>query len=543
MERIPDWKGGDVSSRPQWDNSRKVTERIFIRGRLRLDTPAGFGNGETVGLMDMALVHDPLDGVTPLLTGSSIAGALRSSLREYDHGFGWAESPESPAKSRAEKLFGHLDDSLVSGRDRRIKGSVYSWLMVDDSLGELPDEGEVIEIRDGVAIDPKTRTAERKSSPKGTGKGKGKKFERELLPAGTIFPLGLELWISTDNERDDLLDALAVALHGLQTGGIGLGARKRRGYGQCGVTDWKVWRYPMNRVDGLLGWLSHTPRSPEAPGCACGDNIMELLGASTPHGHQGESFRIEATFSLLDSLIIRSDIAAEDAPDVRHLHSWRDGSPTPILPGTSLAGALRARALKIARTIRRDIADPMIDDMFGRRIDSREDDPSGSLLLVRETKIEGGSVDRVQSRVKIDRFTGGAYPRALLSEQPLFARMGKEPARVKVDIELRKPVHRDDGSFDAQVGLLLLVLKDLWTGDLPLGGESGIGRGRLQGEMATLTLRESPLEEDDLTWTIEREPDGRLRLGGKGGQTMLEDRFLQALHHIQYPVPRRKETQ
>ncbi|MEO1286653.1 MAG: hypothetical protein AAFV93_02715, partial [Chloroflexota bacterium] len=38
-----------------------------------------------------------------------------------------------------------------------------------------------------------------------------------------------------------------------------------------------------------------------------------------------------------------------------------------------------------------------------------------------------------------------------------------------------------DTQTEAQLGLLLLVLKDLWTEDLPLGGESNIGRGRMKG--------------------------------------------------------------
>jgi hypothetical protein len=39
------------------------------------------------------------------------------------------------------------------------------------------------------------------------------------------------------------------------------------------------------------------------------------------------------------------------------------------------------------------------------------------------------------------------------------------------------------------VGLVLLLLKDLWTGDLPLGGEISVGRGRLKGKQATLTWK------------------------------------------------------
>lgn len=37
------------------------------------------------------------------------------------------------------------------------------------------------------------------------------------------------------------------------------------------------------------------------------------------------------------------------------------------------------------------------------------------------------------------------------------------------------------------MGLLLLVLKDLWTGFLPVGGSSSeYGRGRLKGRSATI---------------------------------------------------------
>ncbi len=55
------------------------------------------------------------------------------------------------------------------------------------------------------------------------------------------------------------------------------------------------------------------------------------------------------------------------------------------------------------------------------------------------------------------------------------------------------------------MGLLLLVLKDLWTEDLPLGGESSVGRGRLRGQKATLCLGN---EE----WVIEVMGNGRLSI-------------------------------
>jgi CRISPR/Cas system CSM-associated protein Csm3 (group 7 of RAMP superfamily) len=85
----------------------------------------------------------------------------------------------------------------------------------------------------------------------------------------------------------------------------------------------------------------------------------------------------------------------------------------------------------------------------------------------------------VQNRVSIDRFTGGARETALFNERPAF---GGDDTELTLEVRLLNPQ-------DHEIGLLLLLLKDLWTGDLPLGGEVGVGRGRLKGKWATLTLQ------------------------------------------------------
>jgi hypothetical protein len=78
----------------------------------------------------------------------------------------------------------------------------------------------------------------------------------------------------------------------------------------------------------------------------------------------------------------------------------------------------------------------------------------------------------------------------LFNEQPHFPRDGQDA--VKITLELQNPA-------PAEIGLLLLVLKDLWTEDLPVGGESSIGRGRLTGKFARLTHQEPGSK---LAWEI-----------------------------------------
>ena len=115
---------------------------------------------------------------------------------------------------------------------------------------------------------------------------------------------------------------------------------------------------------------------------------------------------------------------------------------------------------------------------------------SASRVMAEERLIENPNFDYIQNRVKIDRFTGGAYDTALFTEQPVFA---NDDTLITVNLELRLPAANDDDKYklmiDAQAGLLMLVLKDLWTEDLPLGGESSVGRGRLRGNTACVELK------------------------------------------------------
>ena len=87
--------------RSSWSGevSRKIVRRIVVEGDLVLQTPAHLGNGDGNNLVDMPLLTDPLDEKTPLLTGASIAGALRGYLHERENGFRAKVITEAEAKN------------------------------------------------------------------------------------------------------------------------------------------------------------------------------------------------------------------------------------------------------------------------------------------------------------------------------------------------------------------------------------------------------------------------------------------------------------
>jgi CRISPR/Cas system CSM-associated protein Csm3 (group 7 of RAMP superfamily) len=307
----------------------------------------------------------------------------------------------------------------------------------------------------------------------------------QLLAAGSTFDLRFELAIS--GASADLREALATALDGLEHSEITLGARKRRGFGQVSVKDWKVWKYNLGDRDGLLAWLESGDQQDSALEQK-GETLTEKLSAAVMAEDAREMAHLEATFALDSTLMIRSGFGqADSGPDLVHLHSPRPGREekrVPVIPGTSWAGALRQRALKIARTLSSDDIETsraFVDAMFGPAEIKREDSKNAwaSRVSIAESEIEQ-ALALVITRVKIDRFTGGSFESALFSEQPAI---GTPETRVKLDLILRSP-------GEAELGLLLLLLKDLWTGDLPIGGESSIGRGRLKGVKATLKTPE-----------------------------------------------------
>lgn len=476
--------------------SRRVVQRIVVEGDLVLQTPAHFGNGDTDALTDMPLLSDLLEPHRPLLTGASLAGALRSYLREREHGH--AHSAGRTSSSVA--LFGGLKGDAEG---------LQSPLIVEDALGQPGTYG--VELRDGVALAGKCRTA-----------AEDKLYNLELWQAGTLFPLRFELLIREQDDAGRLKQALATALHGLASGEITLGARKRRGYGRVLVTGWRVKAFAVGTPAGLIEYLGQGAKRLQA---ALESDIVRALGAAQLLEDRRASFALAAEFVLDGSLLIRGGGGLDDqGPDMVHLHARQAAAEKarPVLSGTSLAGALRARALRIAQTMTgAERAAQLVDGLFGRT-------ERASRVTIEEHVLTGVEAGLVQNRVSIDRFTGGARATALFEERPAFGGAG---SCAQIVLHVANPEQHE-------IGLLLMVLKDLWTGDLPLGGEIAVGRGRLAGTRARCVHRREALEPDaqgerpmqEVCWEFRLVTEsGRLEVQG-AAPAWLQTEYVDALN-------------
>ena len=111
-------------------------------------------------------------------------------------------------------------------------------------------------------------------------------------------------------------------------------------------------------------------------------------------------------------------------------------------------------------------------------VDKESGDKIKSRVIVDETPLIEEADEVIQARIKIDRFTGGTLSGALFDSQPLWR---KDNSHKMINIRIKLLNYQN-----WEAGLMLLILKDLWNEDLPIGGEKNVGRGILQGLEATI---------------------------------------------------------
>ncbi len=433
---------------------RPIQARWVICGALTLETAAHL-KGESRAIVDMPVLRHPVQG-RPLLPGTTLGGCLRSALS--DRLAGYRKEPSDVDKARVAGLF---------GAERGDPYGSQSPLIIFDSLGELP-EGQAVEIRDGVAIDPETGVAEAH-----------KKFDFEVLPAGTRFPVRIDMILPSPDGSDEceLLSLLASALDAFSSGEARLGARRSRGLGKVRAS-WKAGRFDLTTEQGWVQWLLADHDNPLEHRLEYG-TALDAIRAAWPgesdvlkYPEDGRTaIRMELFVSPVHDLLIRSPGTDREGPDVSHLRS----AGRPVLPGTSVAGALRARALRIARLVREEKRDAelWIERLFGPKIQDRDESrqipPAASRLRVAEVFVEN-SRPRTQTRIALDRFTQG------VAEGALFQERTEEGGWATVTMELLNPE-------PGELGLVLLLLKDVVHGRLAFGGSSSVGRGWMRGSV------------------------------------------------------------
>jgi CRISPR/Cas system CSM-associated protein Csm3 (group 7 of RAMP superfamily) len=426
--------------------------KILLKGTVENITPLHIGSGND-DRSDMDILLDP-DG-KPFIPATALVGVLLHSIR--------SSVPSEMTERKEWKWF--WGSAEKEDRQGKGKGTGYqSRFQCSDLIANHNNTGNQdsfgFVIRDGIKMDNARNMVEDKG-----------KYDYELLEPGTRFNLKSEFSFE-DADREFVEKMVSTIISCLTKGDILIGKMTNSGFGQIRLIPDTIalYQFDFKQKDDAMAWLfqDFSKKSKIFP---------ETL--PVPYVLQSHDFCINAKFQLKHSLIVRSYSANPNDPDAIHLKS----GGKQILPGTSLKGAIRARAERIANTINPDKTKTLIDELFGMvDKDKLEKRAKKGKVRVREVVLPDYSANR-QTRIQIDRFTGGAIDGKLFETMPIFSNNDDPDFEVEIMLADSKSDHVKK---EAKLGLLLLVLKDLWSGDLAVGGEKNVGRGVLKGIHATI---------------------------------------------------------
>jgi len=427
--------------------------RIILKAILENKSPMGIGSGRgDRSDRDVVTTEYTFDNNGVILPAERFLEGNKENIRQL---------PFIPATSFMGKVFRQFDPKVKKyWGESEVNASFIDCS--DILLTELPGGSlNTTEIRDGIRID----------SSKGTV-AQGAKFDYELLAPGAKFGLTMLFRVEEEGLANyDVALKIASDIATVIEKGIDLGAKSTVGYGRIKGSA-TLYEIDFENPAHFQQWINNDLFQKKKEKAT----VSLLL----PHS---DSFEIVATFKIKNSLIIRSYSNDPKAPDSTHLKSGGKN----ILSGSSIKGALRGRAERILNTIQtnQDKTETILAGLFGdvekengnKQKVKKDGYTVSSRVFVDEVLIKEVK-EEIQTRIQIDRFTGGTVDSALIEEVPLF------PVKDKDQIEGFRIRVADAKELDK--GLMLLLLKDLWTADLSIGGEKAIGRGVLEGVSATV---------------------------------------------------------
>lgn len=380
--------------------------------------------GSSEGDRSEVLIHPVLG--QPFLQATGIAGAFRDFF-SYD-------------EKLQNKMFGVQDgDDIAQSKVRFTdgffeKGNVYT------------------ELRPRVRIDRKTGTCQSNSMNGGTDES-GQKFEMEVVSSGSVF--GFSIYIFEKKNKEEYRKNLEQALAALNNGIIQLGGQKSNGCGYVRLISVKKSVYDMKNEKDRNLWRNEDKVAEEI--------ISNLSGNNDMRTHFVLDGRTEGSI-LVKALSVRE--YGDDAPDAENI---RNHKKEYIIPASAVKGVVRNRIEKICKY--KNMDDSIVEDIFGKTGYNETDGKTGCLrfydCVIGDTAENDMAV--TQKRIHIDKFTGGVMYQGLFSEKPAGGKV-----TIRVDVL--------PSGDDKAKALVLLALRDIGIGAVPLGGENSIGRGYIAGD-------------------------------------------------------------
>ena len=343
-------------------------------------------------------------------------------------------TPQGQAYLQGSSLAGALKDyalkNLGESRTAAILGSTKGSgsLIVSDAYFSLDARQE---------MRPRLRINDHSASADDRGK-----FDVAHMAAGSRFSFELT-WLGTEQTEAETKDVEQL-LSALNSGLILLGGQKSNGFGRVELT---VTRQRYNLMDDTdrTRWLERKFN---------GKTVC--LSAIQP-----ENIVTFILHGQADRILVKDSAPVHEKGGSVTVNLTENGQP--ILPGSSIKGAVRGQVKRIAGYL--GIGDERVNALFGRKAQKNDQGVAGR---VRFEDVSLSPYKQKISRIRINRFTGGVMNTGLFNEEPLCS---------KLTLKITAPADDSVGC-----GLLVYALRDLGSGMYNLGSGDAIGQGYLKGD-------------------------------------------------------------
>lgn len=414
----------------------RIVKKIMLYVQVRFLSPLNVSSGEDEWTDADLLRNGNGDVFVP---GSSLAGAMRAYIKKRKN---------EPCLLGYSK---HEENGLDTGK--------MSALFISDlTFDETPLSG----VRDGVELNAQ-KTAKTES-----------KYDMEILEAGSKAHFFLELTVREQDNEEEMRQEIGKVFRGINAGEVRLGSKKTRGFGEFKILSVAEKEYTKeNYFDYANAYQNDSWRDAE-------NKLKEWMEKAD---WMPSTIHIEVPLRMKGGISIRRYAAKKGEPDYVQLtrpviQTDENGNETDrteiaVLPGNSLAGALRHRMETIIGELKEAgvkfpknwTSTDIINTIFGY---TNGDQGCASNVIVHEIDIKGAK-QLTMVRTGVSRFESAVRKGSLYTEKTYV------DGTLNVRIDVRKVDNWQDEAWI--IGILLLVLKDLQNGLLAVGGQTAIGRG------------------------------------------------------------------
>lgn len=387
----------------------------------------------------------------PYIPASSLRGVLRSRLDEAD--------------PNVMRLLGHADpDSQAGGKRMASRVRFYDAFLDRETavqnaaaLQKLPywSQDRNTFLRHGIALDEVTGSVK-----------EGFLFRYEMVPAESCFWLELEADKVSESDISDLLALLQRCFDGTAESSLGKGRTKG-----LGRMQFEPGRVEVLTDQSIRDWMRGSAGS-SGPAF----QPLPLPAGPVPAYFQGSQIKaLNLQLEILSPLLVNEPGYVSGNKNDPGLEYSRTLDGRAMIPGTTIKGAVRARAWKILASIAHlhfnvapeqaaGVVKPLLERLLGGK-------HRRSLVWFEDFTSPDPAQVHPQFFNAVDRFTGGVKDSALFNVRALAPGQNLS-GDCRLDAQ-RVPESKDDW----WKGLLLLVLREALEGDIALGWGKGKGFG------------------------------------------------------------------